>query len=126
MDQHKKVLGIIYIATACLQIIVFSLLSAFFSTIFSFAMKEVSPEDAWILELIFNLAKILPWLVIIFISLPSLIAGIGLLYQQQWAMIMVLILGCLKLFSFPIGTAIGIYTIWVYVESGKRKEESRP
>ncbi len=117
MDQHKKVLGIIYIATACLQIMAFLLLSAFFSTILSVAMKAVSPDDAWILDLVFNILKFIPWLVIIFISLPSLIAGIGLLYQQQWAMILALILGCLKLFSFPIGTAVGVYAIWIYVES---------
>ena len=31
------------------------------------------------------------------------------------------VLGCFKLFSFPLGTALGVYTIWVYSEDHKHK-----
>ena len=123
MEQHKKVLGIIYIATGALQIIILSLLSAFLSTIFSFARGEASPDEVWVLDLVFNILRILPWIIILCISIPSLIAGVGLLNSQRWALIMAVVLGCLKLFSFPIGTAIGVYSIWVYVESNKAEKE---
>ncbi len=126
MDQHKKVLGIIYIATAALQILGLLVVTMLFSTIWSFIKDEASPDELWILDLIFSILRILPWFIAIFISIPSLIAGIGLLNKQGWAMILVLILGCLKLFSFPIGTAIGVYSIWVYVESNRlEKEQSK-
>ncbi len=46
-------------------------------------------------------------------SIPEIIGGIGLLKRKSWARILVLIIGCLDLLEIPIGTAIGIYTIWV-------------
>ena len=47
------------------------------------------------------------------LSIPELIGGIGLLKRRGWARILVLIIGILDLVNLPIGTAIGIYTIWV-------------
>jgi hypothetical protein len=47
-----------------------------------------------------------------------------LLNEKSWAMTLLLVLGCFKLFSFPIGTAIGIYTIWVYSESHKQSTQT--
>ena len=47
------------------------------------------------------------------LSIPGLIGGIGLLKHKGWARILVLIIGILDLINIPIGTAIGVYTIWV-------------
>lgn len=47
------------------------------------------------------------------LALPGIIGGVGLLQGKSWARILVLILGMFKLIDFPIGTLIGIYTIWV-------------
>lgn len=46
-------------------------------------------------------------------SIPELIGGIGLIKHRSWARILVLIIAILDLINIPIGTAIGIYTIWV-------------
>ena len=43
----------------------------------------------------------------------GIIAGWGLLDRQPWARILALILGFLSLLHFPLGTALGIYTLWV-------------
>ena len=123
MEQHKRVLGIIYIVTAALQIVLLLFLSALVSTILSFVSNQVSPDEAWIVELVGNILRIVPAIIIIIMSIPSLIAGIGLLNNKGWALILALVMGCLKLFSFPIGTAIGVYTIWVYSESRKSEKE---
>ena len=47
------------------------------------------------------------------LSAPKVIGGIGLLKRRGWAKILVLIISILDLANIPIGTAIGIYTIWV-------------
>jgi hypothetical protein len=39
--------------------------------------------------------------------------GWGLMQRQSWARIAAIILGILALFHPPIGTALGIYTLWV-------------
>jgi hypothetical protein len=46
-------------------------------------------------------------------SLPGIIGGVGLLMWKNWARILVIILAVLDLFNIPIGTALGIYTLWV-------------
>jgi hypothetical protein len=47
------------------------------------------------------------------LGLPGILAGIGMLRRQQWGRILGIIIGLLSLLSVPIGTAIGIYTLFV-------------
>jgi hypothetical protein len=47
------------------------------------------------------------------IAAPAIVAGVGLYRGRGWARPLALVLGFLLLFMVPIGTAIGIYTIWV-------------
>ena len=39
------------------------------------------------------------------------VAGLGLLQYRSWARILAIILGIVNLILFPIGTAVGIYTL---------------
>jgi hypothetical protein len=121
LDNHKKILGIIYVVTASLTILVALFIRAIMTTVFGFAFENADPEEQRIAEFVMALAGFLPAILIIFGGIPTLIAGIGLLMKQSWAMILALIMGCLKLFSVPIGTAIGIYAIWIYAEDQKFK-----
>jgi len=50
-----------------------------------------------------------------FLSIPGIIAGIGLLKRKPWARILALIIACIDLIFIPIGTIIGAYGIWVLV-----------
>lgn len=43
----------------------------------------------------------------------SILGGWGLLKYQEWARILIIILSILSLPGFPIGTAIGVYGLWV-------------
>jgi len=124
MESHKKVLGILFVVFASFQLLVMLFLGMFLSTIFAFAISQAEPKDVPILQMVMNIVRYIPALVIIFLSLPALIAGIGLLAKQKWAMILSLIVGCLNIFSFPVGTALGIFTIWVYAEEHRLSKVS--
>jgi hypothetical protein len=121
LDGHKKVLGIIYIVTSALTLLTALFIRAVMSIVFGFAFDGATQEEQEIGEFVMALVSILPMILIIFSSLPTMIAGIGLVTKQSWAPILALILGCLKLFAIPIGTAIGIYAIWIYSEDQKLK-----
>jgi hypothetical protein len=54
---------------------------------------------------------------LLIISLPGFLAGFGLLKFRPWARIVAIILGALNLFSFPFGTALGIYAFWVLLNA---------
>lgn len=54
-------------------------------------------------------------------SALNLIAGIGVLNYKQWGRIFALVLAVLNLLAFPIGTALGVYTLWALL-SGDTEE----
>ena len=116
LDGHKKVLGILYVISAMLTILGMIMMNAILSLVFSFAFNGADADEQKVMEFVSAIVQYVPIFVIVFFSIPTLIAGIGLLTRQTWAMIFALIMGCLKLFNFPIGTAIGIYAIWIYAE----------
>ena len=47
------------------------------------------------------------------IAVPGLAAGFGLLYRQPWARALAMCVAVLDLLLFPVGTAIGAYSLWV-------------
>ena len=60
-------------------------------------------------------------LVICCVSLPALIGGIGLLRMRNWSRIFMIVISILHLLSFPIGTALGVYGIWVLFQDEARR-----
>jgi uncharacterized membrane protein (DUF2068 family) len=46
------------------------------------------------------------------LSIPSIIAGVGLQRRKQWARILAIVIAVINLFNVPVGTAIGIYALW--------------
>ncbi len=117
MDAHKRVLAAIYIAWGVVDLLLLALIYNLFNV---FLVDYLDHEVLTWLELII---PTLLWFLILFVAVPSIIGGIGLLYNQKWALILVLIQGCLALINFPIGTALGVYTLWVYFEDEKRKKD---
>lgn len=60
-----------------------------------------------------------------FFGVLHLVLAWGLFERQPWARILGLVLGILALIRFPLGTALGIYTLWVLApeESGREYEQ---
>ena len=54
--------------------------------------------------------------VLLIVSIPAIIAGIGLIYRKSWSRILALIICVIKLLNIPFGTALGVYGIWVLMQ----------
>jgi len=119
MESHKRILGILYIVVGSFQLIGLAGASLFLTAMFPFIADEAGPDASVILNLLGAFIPYLFWALIFVFAIPSIIGGIALLNEKPWALTLLLVIGCFKLLSFPIGTAIGIYTIWVYAESNK-------
>ena len=50
------------------------------------------------------------------------LAGWGLLERRPWARMLAIVLAVLALFRFPLGTALGIYTLWVLAPAQSEAE----
>jgi hypothetical protein len=47
------------------------------------------------------------------LGIPGIVAGYGLLIHKAWGRILAIVVGVLGLINFPIGTATGIYSLFV-------------
>jgi hypothetical protein len=59
------------------------------------------------------------------VSMIGLVGGIGLLSLAPWARTLTLVAGFIELLNVPLGTALGIYAIWVLMSSGAEDEYQR-
>ena len=53
------------------------------------------------------------FIVLMTLSLPGIVVGVGLLRFRPWAHILGIVLSVLDLIHVPLGTAVGIYGFWV-------------
>ena len=64
------------------------------------------------------------WIALAFgvFGLVHLLLGWGLSERKTWARPLGLVIGLLAMFRFPLGTALGIYTLWVLLPEASRRE----
>ena len=55
-------------------------------------------------------------LLLVVLGIPGLVAGAGLLARKSWARILAIVVSILGLVNFPIGTVIGMYTLFVLMQ----------
>jgi O-antigen/teichoic acid export membrane protein len=109
MEKHINVVAALQIGYSILGLIIAGTLFAVFYLIGDFVDDH---EAEFVLSIIANVIM----LISLIVSIPGIIAGIGLFKRKNWARILTLILSVLNLLSFPIGTALGIYSIWALVQ----------
>jgi hypothetical protein len=109
MKQHIDILGWLYV--------VFGVLG-FFAAFLVFVILGVTgglaggmSHDALPAVLLTGVGFFIAIIVAV-LSVPNLICGWGLLKRKSWSRIFAIVLGCLHLPSFPLGTALGIYSLW--------------
>ena len=52
----------------------------------------------------------------------SIISGIGLLQRASWARILTIVVALFSLLNMPLGTALGIYSLWVLLSPNSDRE----
>lgn len=113
MERHIRILGMIYIAFGALGILAALLLFVGFT-----GEGLLSENRETILITTSTAIAVAGSLVLI--STLAIIGGLGLLQRRSWARVLAIVLGCLYLFSFPLGTAVGIYTLWALTKPEAR------
>jgi uncharacterized membrane protein (DUF2068 family) len=58
-------------------------------------------------------------------AVVELVTAWGLFERRPWARILALVIGFLALLHFPFGTALGIYTLWVFLPGPAGQEYDR-
>ena len=71
------------------------------------------PDDAAIAIPVLGIAGTALGVMLLVLALPGLLTGWGLLAYKPWSRILGLVLSALNLLNIPLGTALGIYGLWV-------------
>jgi hypothetical protein len=109
MEKHVNVVAALHIGLSIFGIAFAMIIGVVLNLVGGFIDD---PAAGKILPVI---AKVVIWVVMIF-SIPGIVAGIGLFKRKEWARILTLILSVIKLLNIPVGTAVGVYSIWVLVQ----------
>ena len=113
MEQHIKIVAILHIVVGilflagALAIFVFGAGAAFLGA----GATDTSEERN--AALMGGTCVTVVAVAVALMSLPSIIAGLGLQRRKNWARILTIILSVLNLLNFPLGTALGGYSLWV-------------
>jgi hypothetical protein len=127
MEVHVAIIGWLQIVNSLLSIVAGAFVVALLLGV------GVAVEDDVALRIMAVTGFAVGGLLLI-LSLPGLVAGIGLLRRASWARIMAQVLAVFELVLFPVGTLLGTYTIFILSQRAAADvfgpccamEESRP
>jgi hypothetical protein len=124
MKEHIRLLGILNIVWSSVSILIGLVILLVFGGLAGFlaAAGWGSSDTSGLLVAPFMaVIGVLIVLLISAVSLPALIGGIALLKMKLWSRVLMIVVSILHLFSFPIGTALGVYGLWVLFHDEARR-----
>jgi hypothetical protein len=116
MDTHVRVLGILHIAFGLMGMVGALVLLLFFGGAAALVGGS-GAEGARTAVPILGVVGALLGCFVLVVSLPGLIAGIGVLTFREWARILMLVVSALDLLNVPFGTALGVYGFWTLLHA---------
>lgn len=113
MQTHVRVLAILHLVFGGLGVLTALFLLALFGGITGLiGMNSPSEEAVVAMPIVGGIGLLVAGFAAL-LSIPSIIAGIGLLSYKSWARILTLVLSGLLLIHIPFGTLLGFYGFWV-------------
>lgn len=119
-EQHNKYLAWSHIAYAGFFALIFGIVLLFFGVgILSALLSSPGPNGPPVFMFVFMSLFMLVMFALF--TLPSFVAGYGLLKRKKWAKVWAIIAAVLAGGQFPMGTAVTVYTFWfLFSEPGKQ------
>jgi hypothetical protein len=120
VHEHVRLLGLFWLALSAFNTIASIVLYVIANTLLAHMGQMGVPEapTSFLRPLLSVIA-----LLLLAKAACEFIAGWGLLQHEPWARVIVLVLAFLSLFTnIPLGTALGIYTMWVLLPAQSEQE----
>lgn len=117
MKSHVRLLAVLQMVFGALGLLTAIGMLLLFGGIAAIVGVAAPDEGKFIAIPVLGAVGTFVFLIIGIVSLPELIAGIGLWREREWGRILSIIVCAIGLFNVPIGTAIGIYGLWVLLSN---------
>ena len=119
--EHVRLVGILWMAYSALHavggVVVIMVAQVIFGRVIHIPNGLPPEVTVWLRPIL----SFVGWLLLVKAA-AGLIAGWGLLQRQDWARTVALVVGFVALLNVPIGTALGIYTLWVLLPAQSDEE----
>ncbi len=117
LERHVHLLGIFWIAYSAFCLLGGASLMIVARAIFGPRARFETGAPEFLFPLLSAVAGYL-----LIKAIVGIIAGFGLLQHAEWGRILAIILAFLDILHVPLGTALGIYTIWALLAKGADEE----
>jgi len=111
MAQHVKILGILHIVFGAIGVLGAIAALLIFGGVSALVAADHSSDSLAAIPIL-GVVGGLVFILVMALSLPGLIIGIGLMQFRPWARMGGIILSAFDLLGFPFHTALGIYGLW--------------
>jgi hypothetical protein len=111
METHVRVVGILHIVFGAIGILGALFLIVLFGGAAGIVRATADQGSQIAVPILGALGGFLGCAALV-LSLPGIIAGIGVVQFREWARILMLVVSVLDLVNVPLGTALGIYGLW--------------
>ncbi len=111
MDTHVRVVGILHIVFGVMGILGALVLMLVFGGIAGIVGASGEEGAHVAVPILGGIGGLIGCFVLV-VSLPGIIAGIGVLQYREWARILMIVVSVLDLLNVPLGTALGVYGLW--------------
>jgi hypothetical protein len=121
MREHIRILGILNLIMGCLTafgaLVVFAVMGGLAGIITASGDADAQRVGAPLMAGIGVAVSVF----LLILSAPTLIGGWGLLKFKPWSRILMIIVSIFHLFHIPLGTALGVYGLWVLFNDEARR-----
>ncbi len=118
--HHVQMVGILWIVYSCLDLLGGIALVVVAATIFS-SLSHVEGVSNQIPAFVQSFLVAIGMFLILKAAIETG-AGIGLLQRRPWARILAIVLGVIALLNIPLGSGLGVYTLWALFSPESQKE----
>jgi hypothetical protein len=112
METHVKVLGALHIALGAFGLFGAVMLLLVFGGAASIVGAS-GDADAGIAIPVIGITGMALVTLLVALSLPGIIIGIGLIRLRPWARVAGIVISIIGLMMIPFGTIVGVYGLWV-------------
>lgn len=128
MEKHISlvaILNIVYRALVLLGAGVLFVLAAVFGHLMNALIRSGALEPDEVPIEILNIVPIILCLVaaiLVIVSVVAIVGAVGVMHKREWARVLLLVISFLGLVRVPLGTILGIYSIWVLLNDETIKQ----
>jgi len=113
VEQHVKILAWLNIVFGGLGILAALAILLMFGGLAGVAASDTGDPDAAGGAAVLGIIGAIGFAFLALVSIPCVIGGVGLLKLRSWAQTLMIVMSVVSLLNFPIGTAVGIYGLWI-------------